>query len=208
MHRRLGDRAASDRSYDAPMRARHPCFVSLLWLALGMGCETEPPVLTGIPDRAILTPREAEAPASPKRTGAGYEKSADVLVDARHLGGKRFTKVRDLIADQLGQLTASRELDAKKGRELTFERGTIRIVNGSIYMLRVPLPFPMRRSEALETLGFPPYVGGYTGFHREYRLHNEWGFRRIRMKRENRHSERVTQVEAWRWLPGERGPGR
>ncbi len=179
-----------------------------LFLCFTLGCENEQPVLTGIPSKAILKANPTPDSKQGTEQSRTYKKSPVVWIDARHLGGKKFNKVRDLVGDQFGPLQSSRDLDPGKGRELSFERGIVRTTKGTIYMMRIPLPYPMRRSEALEKLGFPPYVGGYTGFHREYRLHNEWGFRRIRMKRENRHSERVTQVETWRWLPGERGPGR
>jgi len=185
-----------------------PRLSPFLILCALLGCTEEQPVLTGIPSRAILKPQDGKNGKQQTPPAPGYEKSAEVWVDARHLGGKKFNKVRDLVADQFGAVQSSRDLDPGKGREIQFERGILRTLKGTIYMMRVPLPYPMRRSEALEKLGFPPYVGGYTGFHREYRLHNEWGFRRIRMKRESRHSERVTEMETWRWLPGERRPGR
>ena len=70
-------------------------------------------------------------------------------------------------------------------------------------MIQVPLPEPLRRSEALQSLGFPLFADRYLTFHREYRLNHQWEFRRIRLKREAPESEFITEVEAWRWIPGE-----
>lgn len=165
-------------------------------------------MLTGIPSTAILQDSFTTTPSAAETKGNSYQKHPNVLVDIRHFGGKNYRQMRDRIDEQMGALQSTKELDNGRGRELIFERGVVRTSKNTIYMMRVPLPSPLRRSEALEKVGFPPFVGGYTGFHREYRLHNEWGFRRIRMKRENRRSERVTEVEAWRWLPGERRSGR
>ena len=165
------------------------------------------PVLTGIPARPLLTQTESTPTKSP-REETRYQKSAAVYVDVRHLGGKPFHQVRDIVSDQLGRLQSTREVSEQGGREITYLRGTIRVIDNTIAMIRIPLQEPLRRTAALEHLGFPPYVGGYSIFHREYRLHHEWGFRRIRLKREDRSSERVIEVEAWRWLPGERDLGR
>ena len=75
-------------------------------------------------------------------------------------------------------------------------------------MLSVPLPEPLRRTDALELLGFPPQVDDTIVLHREYRLNHEWGFRRIRMMRLGQDNELVDKVEAWRWVPGERSSRR
>jgi hypothetical protein len=179
----------------------------LLLLGLVLGCVNEEPVLIGIPEEALLS--EQTQPDTPTaKARASYEKSGAVYVDVRFLGGKPYLQVRDILTEQLGPLQGREAIDGKDGVSLEFLRGSVRIMKGTIAMLTIPLPKPMRRAEALEALGFPPYVGGYTIFHREYRLHHEWGFRRIRLKREDRRSERVIEVEAWRWLPGERELGR
>jgi hypothetical protein len=170
----------------------------------------EEPVLTGIPQDALLSEQGVQTkPGAPTpKPPARYEKSKAVYIDVRFLGGKPYLQVRDILIEQFGPLRSRQLLGSKAGVSLEFLRGSIRVMKGTIAMLNIPLPEPMRRTEALEALGFPPYVGGYTIFHREYRLHHEWGFRRIRLKREDRRSERVIEVEAWRWLPGERELGR
>ena len=180
------------------------------WLLIGgltLGCGDEAPVLTGIPDAPLLSEIETSEVATPQAT-ARYKKSDAVYVDVRYLGGKPFSQVREVLSDQLGPLHSRHTLDDAGGELLKFKRGSVRIIHKAVAMLIIPLPTPVRRTEALEMLGFPPYVGGYTIFHREYRLHHEWGFRRIRLMREDRRSERVIEVEAWRWLPGERNLGR
>jgi hypothetical protein len=91
---------------------------------------------------------------------------------------------------------------------MQFIHGTIRVVDGRIYMIRVPLLRPMRRTEALEEAGFPPYSSGVIRSHREFRINHEWGFRRIRLRRAGPDDELVVQLEAWRWLPKERDNGR
>ncbi len=179
----------------------------LLTFSLLQGCVEDEPVLTGIPAQPLLTETE-ENPAEKKKAVTRYQKSKAVYVDMRHLGGKPYSQVREVVSEQLGRLKSTREVSERGGQEIQFLRGTIRVIDKTIAMIRVPLQEPMRRTTALESLGFPPYVGGYTIFHREYRLHHEWGFRRIRLRREDRHSERVIEVEAWRWLPGERDLGR
>jgi hypothetical protein len=182
----------------------------LLLLGLVLGCVDEEPVLIGIPQEALLNGQAEETkPGAPAaKPPVHYKKSKAVYVDVRFLGGKPFLQVRDILTDQLGPLQGHQQIDSKAGESLEFLRGSVRVIKGTVAMLNIPLPEPLRRAEALEALGFPPYVGGYTIFHREYRLHHEWGFRRIRLKREDRRSERVIEVEAWRWLPGERELGR
>ena len=89
------------------------------------------------------------------------------------------------------------------GRELTFDRGKLRLVDDRILRIYVPLEPPLRRTAALEATGFPPASGRYITLHREYRLNHEWGFRRVRLMRENRQSELVNAVDAWYKVPGE-----
>jgi hypothetical protein len=178
-----------------------------LLATLCLGCVNESPVLTGIPQAPLLTNTQPTQPAETE-TRSRYQKSEAVYVDVRYLGGRPFAQVRDILFEQLGALHSRHTLERKAGELLNFKLGSVQVVNKAVAMIKIPLPRPMRRTEALEVLGFPPYVGGYTIFHREYRLHHEWGFRRIRLKREERGSERVIEVEAWRWLPGDRELGR
>jgi hypothetical protein len=187
-----------------------------LLIAMLAACNGSDPVLQGVPNDQLLSPSgpaAAAAPAGdPEATPDGrsanpefYTKAPNVWVDVNHLAGKQWSEVRTEAADQLGPLAESVELPGDNGAELRFARGSVRIVDDRVYMMRVPLPEPMRRGPALEAIGMPPYTGGYLIMHREYRLNNERGFRRVRMRRLGRDSELVSEVEAWRWIPGEHG---
>ena len=166
-------------------------------------CSPPEPVLSGIPETPILE----DAPAEPNATikvPAPYVKPQEVYVDARYLAGKRFETVRDEIAEQMGQRQGQRLLGTTNGKEIQYIRGRLRLKDGVIYMVQVELPQPMHRREALQSTGFPAFTGGVIRFSGEYRINNQWDFRRIRMKREYRDAEMVSQVEAWRWNPRER----
>lgn len=184
-----------------------------LSLALLAACSGGDPVLQGVPGDRLLAPAPADAgPGSEQGPPDGrsadperYAKAADVWVDVNHIAGKQWSEVRAEAADQLGPLAESVELPGDNGVELRFARGAVRVAEDRVYMMRVPLPEPMRRGPALEAIGMPPYTGGYLIMHREYRLNNERGFRRVRMRRLDSESEQVTEVEAWRWIPGEHG---
>ncbi|MBO86666.1 MAG: hypothetical protein CL927_15030 [Deltaproteobacteria bacterium] len=126
-----------------------------------------------------------------------------MLVDVQYLCGHPLSEVRAEVLAQLGSLTKSSDLSPGKGEELELERGTIRAVDDRIYMLRIPLPEPMRRADVMRLIGLPPQVGETIKTHREYRLNHERGIRRIRMMRQSRRNEFVTDVEIWQFIPGE-----
>ena len=181
--------------------------LSLLLLNL-LACERQEPVLTGVPAEPILgevrsASDERADHAAPEREPAPYEPAPNVYVDVLHLGGKTFSTDRDLVLRQMGALQDSRPLHGDLGEELIFERGRLRVTGDRIYFVEVPLPEPMRRAEALAVLGFPAIVDDYLVFSHEFRLHHEWGFRRLSMRRLEEDSELVTHVKAWKWLPGE-----
>lgn len=187
-------------------------------LLLLTACTTGEPVLQGVPGTPLLVPPEAgeeEAVASSEAPPDGrsanpelYQKAANVWVDINFLAGKSWSEVRGEANSQLGPLTESVDLPGDNGVELRFTRGAVRVADDRVYMVWVPLPEPTRRGEALEAVGLLPSTSKYLILHREFRLNNERGFRRIRMRRLDRDSEFVTEVEAWRWIPGERGAGR
>ncbi|MDP6934660.1 MAG: hypothetical protein QGG40_17190 [Myxococcota bacterium] len=181
-------------------------------------CRADEPQLSGVAEElgidesaSISSPEEvSDEQGEPKSAdrNAVYTKPADVYVDVRHFGGRAYRASRDELALQLGPLQESTVIPNGDGQELTFERGLIRVLDDRIYMLRVALQEPMRRTQAMQALGFPAQSGRYLTLHREYRLNHEWSFRRIRLRREDRDSEYVNQVEAWRWVPGESGTRR
>lgn len=134
---------------------------------------------------------------------AAYQRPAGVVVDARYLGGKTYSEVREVLSEQLGALLSATDMPGDGGRELVFERGKLRVVDDRIFRIYVPIEPALRRTAALEAVGFPPASGRYITLHREYRLNHEWGFRRVRLMRENRRSELVNAVDAWYKVPGE-----
>jgi len=180
----------------------------VLLLLVLLGCTRDEPVLTGIPAEPLLdglqsaADARAEAPSVEPEAPTPYARPEGVTVDAGHLGGRSFSTSRDTIADQLGPLVSSRALSGDRGEELVFERGTLRVADNTIYMLKIPLQPPRRRHEALAAAGLPTIADKYLVLNREYRLNHKWGFRRIRMSRVE-DSELVTDIEVWRWLPGE-----
>ncbi len=184
----------------------------LFALLLCGACGQDEPVLSGVPEPQAPT----SAPAAPGEEApvlselsqgaelpAAYQRAEGVLIDVRYLGGKTYQEVRDVVAEQLGPLQGSVELPAGAGTEMRFQRGELRVLDDRIIRVRVPLEPPLRRTAALAATGFPPATGRYVTLHREYRLHHEWGFRRIRLMREDRSSELVNAVDAWLVVPGE-----
>lgn len=169
-------------------------------------CGPEEPVLKGVPAEALLEDqpsadqRAANADRVQRSSAEPYARPAGVYVDVLYLGGASFRLNRDLLADQLGALQSVEDLPdgAQRAR---FERGLVQVKDDTIYLITVPLPQPLRRSEALNSMGFPAYVGRYVSLHREYRLNNTWGFRRLRLKRQSAEDELVTELEAWHSIP-------
>ncbi|MDP2309995.1 MAG: hypothetical protein Q8P18_28510 [Pseudomonadota bacterium] len=144
----------------------------------------------------------AELRVTPANLDATYVKPTGVYVDARHFGGRSYRSARADVEEQLGAVIEEREVPAG-GRELVFERGTLRLSGDTIQMIEVPLPEPVRRTEALGLLGFPPATDEYQSLSLEFRLLNAWGFRRIRLFRVARGAEEVTRVQVWRFSEGE-----
>ena len=76
-----------------------------------------------------------------------------------------------------------------------------RVVRGTVYMVRVDLPEPMTRTDALLVTGFSIYADHWRETHLEYRLANSWGFERFRLQRAEPGGDRVVSVEAWKLRP-------
>lgn len=170
----------------------------LAWLA----CGGDEPVLPAVPDtpEEVREKRAAEELAtSPRAMEARYEKPAGVYVDVRYLGGRALVAVRGEVEAQLGALVEERFLPEGQGKEMRFERGTIRVYDGAIYMIDVALDPPLRRNEALAQLGFPDSVPrDYIVLSREFRANQVWEFRRLRFFRVEEGSELVNRVQAWK----------
>lgn len=173
-----------------------------------LGCTRNDPVLTGVPEAPLLqelpsaaAQRTRDAPES--ELSAGYKRPDGVLVDVHYLAGRRYSTNRDIIQEQLGDRVAVQVLSAERGKEMQFTRGAVRIFNDTIYMFSVPLQHPLRRHEALAAIGLPTIVDRYVSLNREFRIHHEWGFRRIQLRRSESNSELVDAITVWCWLPGE-----
>jgi hypothetical protein len=168
-----------------------------LWLAMcGVGCGTPEPILLGVVAQAQET-REGLTIRSPK----AYVKPKGVYVDVGHLCGRSLDEVRDDLSEQLGDILASTDLNPKDGRELTLDRGKVRIKDGRIYMVRVELEGTLRRSTALQSVGLPPTVRKWNTFTYEYNTRYHAGFERIRMGRLSPESEEVLWVEVMKASP-------
>lgn len=177
-----------------------------LWL---LGCGREEPVVSGVARPS--TPEEAREAreAAERRTNPGvvqetYTKAEGVYIDVPLFGGKRYSAVRGEVEAQLGALAGSEELPEGRGKQLRFERGDLYTLDDVIYRIDVPLLQPMRRDEAMRTLGFPgPAPRGYTSFTLEFRANNVWEFRRLRFMRAAPDSEDIVKVECWKKQPGD-----
>jgi hypothetical protein len=173
--------------------------ISLAWLA----CDPPEPVISGIPSEPLLS-EATKKEAAPARTPKPYSKPDGVYVDVRQLCGKRLEAIREHIHEQLGTQQNIRDLDARSGREIQYTRGRIRVLNGVVYMMSIPLIEPMYRREALQKTGFPAQTSSVLSYSGEFRINNQWDFRRIRLKRTERDAETISDVDVWRWLPRER----
>ncbi|MFZ5479192.1 MAG: hypothetical protein ACOZNI_20680 [Myxococcota bacterium] len=177
-------------------------------LPLVLACAPDEPVLPAV-QRAptveeVKAKRSAEAiRASPAAVDAGYVKPEGVHVDVRYLGGRGWDAVRGEVANQLGAVIEERPTP-DGDTEVLLDRGTVRLRDGVILMVDVPLPAPVGRTEALRLLGFPPATREYEAFTFEYRLLNVWGFRRLVLHRAERGGEEIDRVTAWKRSPGER----
>ncbi len=131
----------------------------------------------------------------------GYTKPEGVYVDARYLGSQAFSVARGEIEQQLGAVVEETELPEGQGQQIALQRAKLRVYKDRIYMIEVPLPEPLRRDQALATLGFPVLTtASWTPFSGEYRLLNVWGFRRLIFTRKSNGSEDIVSVQAWRPL--------
>ena len=166
-------------------------------------CRSSEPVLSGIPSEPILQAAQETSAAQKPAAPVEYVRPQNTHVDVAYLCGSPVNNVLHELENQLGGFNGEFELPARDGYSRLYDRGEVRHVGGQIYMIRYDLEKPMRRSEALQTSGFPEYVEGYISTHREYILNNQWEFRRFRMMKDNNSPEFVTSFEAWKWLPAE-----
>ncbi len=129
--------------------------------------------------------------------GLRYVKPTGVYVDGPHLTGRSWEASREAIEAQLGPFK-EQAVQSDGTTEVSFERGSVRVLDAKVVALLVPLPEPLRRTDALLAVGLAATTREYLAFTFEYRLINEQGFRRVRMMRTERDSEFVSRVELWR----------
>ncbi|MFN7147103.1 MAG: hypothetical protein ACK4YP_25260, partial [Myxococcota bacterium] len=126
-------------------------------LLLLAACGDPEPVLQAVtpprtPEEVAEQRERAELRASPANLDASYTKAEGVYVDARYLGGRRYDAVRAEIEQQLGAVVEEREAPGG-AREVVFERGSLRLSGGTIQMVDVPLPEPVRRCVTCSSAG-------------------------------------------------------
>ena len=162
-----------------------------MWIAALLACfGSDEPVVSGVRDQKpkptveeIAAKREREElRASPRILEVNYEKPAGVYADVQFLGGRRWENVREIILDQLGAIKLERP-NAQGNEVKELERGTVTLVGGLVETIEVPLPEPMRRSDAMVACGFLGLVDKYLAFNKEYRVTQFQGFRRIVLHR-------------------------
>jgi hypothetical protein len=178
----------------------------MLWFFSLICCRGTEPVLVGIPSEALLeertTPKDARIQVAQKKTKAKhYQKPEGVVVDVQGFGGTSFQEAQPHLAEQLGDFVDKYKLTPRDGVRRIYERGEVRVVDDTIYMIRFDLPEPMRRSDALKAAGFMEYVDEYIISHHEYQVLYKWEFVRFRMKRTDSVSEFVNSFEGWKWIP-------
>jgi len=193
------------RTLRAPIRLA----VALLLL---VACGTEDPVLLGVEPEPEPAPSqrskvwqrvipESAYRDAPEIEAQVYSKPENVYVDIHWLGGRRYDDIAAELELQLGPLHERKVLDARRGEELVYERGDVRVVRDVVYMLRVQLPEPLTRSEALLVTGFTVFADHWRETHREFRLSHSFDFERFRLMRHAEDKDRVITVEAWKISP-------
>jgi len=182
----------------------------LVLFSLLSACGRPEPVLPGISEGTIEkidapvnpdAPKDPDAPRSHKVTSQPYQRAEGVLIDIYHFGGRSYEALRSDVTDQFGPVQERVELGTRKGTEVRFANGRLRVLEGTIYMVAVTLPHPVTRSEALEMTGFPPFVDKWGSTHKEFRLSHAWDYERIIMTRARPRGDRVKSVEAWKTSP-------
>lgn len=186
--------------------ARLVLALALVWIG---GCGPSEPVLpgvtpvTGVESVTVAPARSSGIPSSTPVASTPYQRPAGVYIDVRWFGGRSYDACREQVAEQFGLVEERRDLGSRLGEEYRFASGSLRTLQGIVYMIRVQLPRPVTRSEALEMTGFPPFVGNWRATHLEYRLGHNWGFERFRLVRAPGYKDRVNQLDAW-WREAKR----
>lgn len=138
-----------------------------------------------------------------KKTKEQVSSSSTSGIDIPYLKGKSIEQVKGILTQQLGPLQEVLPLANPEEEIRRYENGEISLYEGIVYRVKVLFPYPMRRSEALMYVGIPEQVDKYLVTHNEYQLTNTFEMRRIRLRRDNKENELVTEIEVFAWIPSE-----
>lgn len=162
-------------------------FAPLIAPLILVSCATEP-VLLGV-EQVGASEESTPEVARP------YEKVEGVFVDVAYLAGRQWNSIRPEVERQMGQVESKVDR-GRDGVETRLGRGFVRVMRGQIQLITVNLPYAMRRSQAMESVGLPPQVREWHGNEHDWVAHHAFGFDRIRMGRDAPGSEMVIWVEA------------
>ena len=107
-----------------------------MWIFLLWGCSPDEPILVGVPVETEASNDEVQA----------YVRSEGVYVDIQYLGGRNYDEVRGEVSIQLGDAKEVNDLGVLDGTEYVLERGRVKVVDDTIYLIHVDLPRPMRQT--------------------------------------------------------------
>jgi len=138
-----------------------------------------------------------------KKTKEQVSSSSTSGIDIPYLKGKSIEQVKGILTQQLGPLQEVLPLANPEEEIRRYENGEISLYEGIVYRVKVLFPYPMRRSEALMYVGIPEQVDKYLVTHNEYQLMNTFEMRRIRLRRDSKENELVTEIEVFAWIPSE-----
>lgn len=156
------------------------------------------PVLLGVQEEPTV-----ELEESSLGEVASYVKPDEVEVDTQYLLGRRIDEINGELSAQMGEIIGRSDI-GRDGVEISYDRGSVRFIDDTLYQIHLELPFVMRRSQALEAVGLPAQVGAWHGNTRDWVVKWSFGMERIRMGREARGSEHVTWVEVRKFNPRRR----
>lgn len=165
-----------------------------MWIFLLWGCSPDEPILVGVPVETEASNDEVQA----------YVRSEGVYVDIQYLGGRNYDEVRGEVSIQLGDAKEVNDLGVLDGTEYVLERGRVKVVDDTIYLIHVDLPRPMRQTTALYSTGLPADIDRPYNLTNEVRLRWHGGFDRVRLGRESREGDMVIWVEALKFDPRDR----
>ncbi len=138
-----------------------------------------------------------------KKNDAPIMNASTSGIDIPYLKGKSIEQLKGVLTQQLGSLQEVMPLANPEEEIRRYENGEISLYEGIVFRVKVIFPYPMRRSDALMYVGIPEQVDKYLVTHHEYQLMNTFEMRRIRLRRDSKENELVTEIEVFAWIPSE-----